>query len=61
MLSDHIENASKPDPFKKVHKSKAKKEDLIIKVNNLNHFKDFDPNNPKPVDLDNPPKNHIYK
>ncbi len=47
LLRDHIENASKPDPFKKVYKSKAKKEDLIIKVNNLNHFKDYDLNNPK--------------
>lgn len=30
-------------------------------MNNLNHYKDFDPNNPKPIDLENPPKNHIYK
>lgn len=61
LLSDHIPSVSKPDPFKKVHKPKEKKDDLIIKVNNLNHFKDFDPNNPKPIDLDNPPRNHIYR
>jgi hypothetical protein len=61
LLSDHIPSVSKADPFKKIHKPKEKKSDLIIKVNNLNHFKDFDPNNPKPIDLDNPPRNHIYK
>jgi len=61
LLSDHIPTAAKPDPFKKVHKAKETKIDLIIKVNNLNHFKDFDPNNPKPIDLDNPPRNHIYR
>ena len=61
LLADHIPSLTKPDPFKKIHKAKEKKSDLIIKVNNLNHFKDFDPNNPKPIDLDNPPRNHIYK
>jgi len=59
LLSDHIEGKVKVE--KKVYRPKFKKNEMIIKVNNLNHFKDFDPNNPKPIDLDNPPRNHIYK
>jgi len=61
LLSDHILSPSKPDAFKKNYKAKDKKHDLIIKVNKLNHYKDFDPENPKPIDLDNPPRNHIYR
>lgn len=59
LLNDHIINSVKA--IKKTHKPKETKSDLIIKVNNLNHFKGFDPKNPKPIDLDNPPRNHIYK
>ena len=59
LIADHI-SEYKQD-LKVTHKPKEQKSDLIIKVNNLNHFKDFDPKNPKPIDLDNPPRNHIYK
>jgi hypothetical protein len=47
----------------KVKVLKEEKDNLIIKVNNLNHFKDqgFDPDNPKPIDIEDIPKNHIYK
>jgi len=61
LLSDHIVSPSRPNVFKKTHKPKEKRDELIVKVNKLNHFKDFDPDNPKPIDLDNPPRNHIYK
>jgi hypothetical protein len=32
-------------------------------VNNLNHFKNkgFDPDNPKPIDIEDAHKKHIYK
>lgn len=36
-------------------------EKLIIKVNTLNHFEGFDPNNPRPIDLENPKNQHIYR
>jgi hypothetical protein len=45
---------------KKLPKVIEKREELIIKVNTLNHFKDFDPNNPTPLDLANP-KGHVYR
>ena len=50
------------DPFKLVHvlDAKYKKENLITKINNINIFKDFDPNNPKPIDFANK-KQHIYR
>ena len=50
------------DPFKLVHvlNAKQKKENLITKINNINIFKDFDPNNPKPIDYANTRK-HIYR
>ena len=50
------------DPFKTVHvlEAKNKKENLITKINNINVFKDFDPNNPRPIDLNNK-KQHIYR
>ena len=50
------------DPFKLVHvlDAKNKKENLITKINNINIFKDFDPNNPKPIDFANK-KQHIYR
>ena len=50
------------DPFKKVHvlEAKYKKENLITKLNNINIFKNFDPNNPKPIDLSHQ-KQHIYR
>lgn len=50
-----------PDPPNKEFLLKPKKDNLILKVNNLNLHKDFDPDNPRPIDLDNPPRNHIYK
>lgn len=59
LIKDHqAEAARAPD---KEYVLKEKKDNLIIKVNTLNLHKDFDPNNPKPIDLDNPPRNHIYK
>ena len=50
------------DPFKMVHvlEAKNKKENLITKVNNINIFKNFDPNNPKPIDPSKY-KQHIYR
>ena len=50
------------DPFKKVHvlEAKYKKENLIPKLNNINIFKNFDPNNPKPIELTTK-KQHIYR
>jgi len=59
LIKDHqLEAATIPN---KEYVLKEKKDNLILKVNNLNLHKNFDPNNPKPIDLDNPPRNHIYK
>ncbi len=59
LIKDHQLEA--PQGPRKDFILKEKKDNLIIKVNNLNLHKDFDPDNPKPIDLDNPPRNHIYK
>lgn len=59
LINDHKDIV--PSPGKKEFVLKEKRDNLIVKVNNLNHFKDFDPENPRPIDLDNPPRNHIYK
>ena len=63
LLNEHRdEDPLWKDPFKLVHvlDAKYKKENLITKVNNINIFKDFDPNNPKPIDYANK-KQHIYR
>ena len=63
LLNEHRdEEPNWIDPFKMVHvlEAKNKKENLITKVNNINIFKNFDPNNPKPIDPSNY-KQHIYR
>ena len=63
LLNEHREEEPYwKDPFKIVHvlEAKNKKENLITKVNNINIFKDFDPNNPKPIDYANK-RQHIYR
>jgi hypothetical protein len=58
---DHNEGIPSPDSLSKIKVSKEPKDNLIIKLNNINHFKDFDPNNPTPIDIDVAHKKHIYK
>ena len=63
LLNEHRdEDPNWVDPFKKVHilEAKYKKENLITKINNINIFKNFDPNNPRPVNL-NKKYNHVYR
>ena len=63
LLNEHRdEEPNWVDPFKKVHvlDAKCKKQNLITKINNINVFKNFDPNNPKPIDL-NYKNIHIYR
>ena len=63
LLNEHRdEDPNWIDPFKRVHvlEAKYKKENLITKLNNINIFKNFDPNNPKPIDLSHQ-KRHIYR
>ena len=63
LLNEHRdEDPLWKDPFKIVHvlEAKHKKENLITKINNINIFKNFDPNNPKPIDYANK-KQHIYR
>ena len=63
LLNEHRdEDPCWKDPFKIVHvlDAKHKKDNLITKINNINIFKDFDPNNPKPIDYANK-KQHIYR
>ena len=63
LLNEHRdEDPNWVDPFKKVHvlEAKYKKENLITKINNINIFKNFDPNNPKPIDFSQK-KQHIYR
>jgi hypothetical protein len=58
LVNDHKDYIEPPG--KKLPKQIEKKEELIIKINNLNHYEDFDPDNPKPLDFDNP-KYHAYR
>lgn len=62
LINEHQEEALKSE-IVKGDVLIEKKDNLIIKVNKLNHFKDlgFDPENPKPINIDEIPKNHIYK
>ena len=63
LLNEHRdEDPNWIDPFKRVHvlDAKYKKENLIPKVNNINIFKNFDPNNPKPIEFGQK-KQHIYR
>jgi hypothetical protein len=63
LLNEHREeDPNWIDPFKKVHvlEDKCKKDNLITKLNNINVFKNFDPNNPKPIDI-NHKNRHIYR
>ena len=63
LLNEHRdEDPHWKDPFKLVHvlDAKYKKENLITKINNINFFKNFDPNNPPPIDFSNK-KQHIYR
>ena len=63
LLNEHRDEEPQcKDPFKLVHvlNAKHKKENLITKINNINIFKNFDPNNPKPIDYANHRK-HIYR
>ena len=63
LLNEHRDEDPKlNDPFKSVHilEAKNKKENLITKLNNINIFKNFDPNKPISIDFMNR-KQHIYR
>ena len=60
-IKDYREEEPEQDVFKKEHVLHEKNSDIILKVNNLNHYKNFDPDNPQPVDVDNIKRNHIYR
>ena len=65
LLNEHRdEEPNWVDPFKRVHVPlpKENKDDkLIIKINNLNHFKGFDHNHPQPIDFNETRQQHIYR
>ena len=66
LLNEHREESPKwRDPFKREYhplpKKKDESDDLIIKVNNLNLFKNFDPNKISNIDINNPRQKHIYR
>lgn len=60
-IKDYREEEANIDDFKRVFVPKDKKVDVILKVNKLNHFKNFDPDNPQPIDVDNTKRKHIYR
>ena len=59
-INEHKEVCDLND-FKKVYITKEKKDGFITKINKLNHFKGFDPDNPVPIDIDEVKRNHIYR
>lgn len=58
-----IDHAEIPEEInvKKDHIPIKKKDEILIKVNKLNHFKQFDPDHPVPIDIDNVKRKHIYR
>ena len=65
LLNEHRDEDPKwVDPFKKVHVLEAirkkKEENFSNKIHNINIFKGFDPNNPRPIDYSIKPK-HVYR
>jgi hypothetical protein len=66
LLNEHRAESPKwRDPFKREYhplpKKKIESDDVIIKVNNLNLFKNFDPNKISNIDINNPRQKHIYR
>jgi hypothetical protein len=61
LLLEHKDEVPKQDVFKREKVLPEKKDDLVIKVNQVNFYKDFDPAHPKPIDITKPSKNHIYR
>lgn len=60
-IKDHKEEEPIQDDFKKEFHPVEKKGDIILKVNKLNHFKGFDPDNPEQIDVYNVKRKHIYR
>ena len=61
LLNEHQDVILEPIDKDRKRVYKKEKEDLIIKINKLNHFKDYDPDNPKPIDMEEEHRKHIYK
>lgn len=61
LLNEHKDEILDPLDKDKKRVHKKAKEELIIKINKLNHFKNYDPDNPKPLDIEEGYRNHIYK
>ena len=65
LLNEHRdEEPNWRDPFKREYHpipKVDKSDNLIIKVNNLNLWKDFDPDHPTPIDFSEKKPQHIYK
>ena len=61
LLSEHKDEIPKPDKFKRETVLPETKDDLIIRVNQVNFYKDFDPSKVRPVDIEKASKNHIYR
>jgi hypothetical protein len=60
LIEEHREYI--PLEGKKLEKKLRKSDDnIILKVNNLNHFKNFDPENPTPIDPETYVKKHISR
>jgi len=60
-IKDYLEEEPLIDEFKKVHVPISKKDGVMEKVSNMNIYKNFDPDNPEPIDIENVKRNHIYK
>lgn len=64
ILCEHRDQTPQPDDFKKNHvwnRPEIKEDKLIIKVNHVNFYKDFDPSVRRPLDMEKSSKNHIYR
>lgn len=55
------EEEKEKEGMKKEFVPKTKENELIIKINHINHFKDYDPNNPVMIEDESKRKKHIYR
>lgn len=68
-INDHKDYDESKDNLLKVKKDvklnankyKNKDENIVTNLNKINHFKNFDPNNPEPIDIFNVKRKHIYR
>lgn len=61
VLSDHKVYSHVTDPYQRTHEKKEVKDNLVIKLNRINVFKGFNPEHPKPINVNMEHYFHTYR